>query len=174
MTVPWHMRGFRKLLLEHPLKKSRLIVASRGKYGQDYFTLRSTYLEGRTPKSVNMYWRRFAVSEIPLDDPKEFDEWLLERWREKDSLMEEYMTSGRFPGLKVSEVDGMKTTVSSENGEGRYIETEIKAEHWWEFGKIFVLLATFGLVTSILGRIYNMTLHGNDSDLKHLQAPVAY
>jgi lysocardiolipin and lysophospholipid acyltransferase len=123
--------------------------------------LRSMYLEGRTPKSVNMYWRRFAVSDIPLDDPKEFDQWLLEKWREKDALMEKYITTGRFPGFKDSELIGVDSTVSSESG--RYIETEIKAEHWWEFSKIFVVLATFGLVTNILGKAYHVVFDGSAS-----------
>jgi lysocardiolipin and lysophospholipid acyltransferase len=142
-----------------------LIITSRGKYGQDYFTLRSMYLEGRTPKSVNMYWRRFAVSDIPLDDPKEFDQWLLERWREKDALMEDYITTGRFPGFKDSDLNGVDSTVSSENG--MYIETEIKAKHWWEFSKIFVMLATFGLVANILGKAYHMAFDGSTSGLRY-------
>ncbi|KAF8533795.1 hypothetical protein BDD12DRAFT_863490, partial [Trichophaea hybrida] len=44
-----------------------------------YFTLYSTFFQGRPPKSVNMHWRRFAVKDIPLtdsdfpedDDPKQ-------------------------------------------------------------------------------------------------------
>ncbi|KAE8357131.1 hypothetical protein BDV27DRAFT_164806 [Aspergillus caelatus] len=44
-----------------------------------------------------MYWRRFAVSDIPLDDQKEFDAWLRARWTEKDQLLDEYFETGRFP-----------------------------------------------------------------------------
>jgi len=43
-----------------------------------------------------MYWRRFAMSSIPLTDAKEFEQWLLDRWREKDSLLEQWYDTGRF------------------------------------------------------------------------------
>ena len=62
---------------------------SRGKYGEEIFGLSSTYFQGRPPKSINLYWRRFRMSDIPLDDQKEFDLWLREQWYKKDELMEE-------------------------------------------------------------------------------------
>merc|ERR1719284_1707770 len=49
-----------------------------------FFGLSSTYFQGRPPKSVNLYWRRFRVSDIPLDDPKAFGDWLLAEWYKKD------------------------------------------------------------------------------------------
>src|SRR6187402_611735 len=77
-----------------------LTIQSRGEYGQDLFTLRSMYLQGRPPPSVNMYWRRFAVADIPLDDGVKFDLWLREKWYEKDAFVEQYLTTGRFPASK--------------------------------------------------------------------------
>ena len=44
-----------------------------------------------------MHWRRFAVKDIPIADPAEFEVWLRERWAEKDRLLEYYMASGCFP-----------------------------------------------------------------------------
>jgi hypothetical protein len=44
-----------------------------------------------------MHWRRFAVNEIPLDDQKEFEAWLVARWAEKDELMDEFFETGKFP-----------------------------------------------------------------------------
>lgn len=44
-----------------------------------------------------MHWRRFAVKDIPIADPAEFEIWLRERWTEKDRLLEYYMESGCFP-----------------------------------------------------------------------------
>ena len=61
---------------------------SRGKFGEDYFTLSSTYFQGRPPKSVNFDWRRFRVADIPLQTAEAFDGWLRDRWAEKDELME--------------------------------------------------------------------------------------
>ncbi|KAI5784998.1 acyltransferase-domain-containing protein [Peziza echinospora] len=68
-----------------------------GKFGQDYFTLYSTYFEGRPPKSVNMYFRRFKLVDIPVDNEEEFTIWLRARWVEKDNLVDFYVKYGRFP-----------------------------------------------------------------------------
>jgi len=70
---------------------------SRDKYGQDYFTLRSSYFQGRPPKSVNLHFRRFKISTIPYNDSVEFEKWVRERWIEKDDLLEVYQQTGRLP-----------------------------------------------------------------------------
>lgn len=94
----------------------------RGGFGEEYFTLTSTYFQGRPPKSVNFYWRRFKVDDIPLDDIEKFDAWLRCRWVEKDKLMEEYLQKNRFPASKV----------------GRpFIETEVRTKHSVEFLQVF-------------------------------------
>lgn len=69
---------------------------------------------------------------MPLDDEKAFGKWLQDRWYEKDDLMEQYMSTGRFPA----------------NGAGikGHIETEVRTQYWWEFIKIFVMLGSFGLI----------------------------
>ena len=114
------------------------------------------YLQGRTPPSVNMYWRRFAVKDIPLGDHEKFDVWLRERWYEKDALIEQFITNGRFPGT-VPAQNGVQNGVVKE----QHIETEVKLAHWWEVGNIFLVLATYGLVANILARIWNILVHGS-------------
>ncbi|KAF4912197.1 putative acyltransferase [Colletotrichum viniferum] len=104
----------------------------RGKYGESYFTLVSTYFQGRPPKSVNFHWRRFRVADMPLHDQKEFDAWVRERWYEKDALMEEYLVNGRFP--------------PSEDNKKGYIETEVRLKHWWELSQVFVVVGAAGLI----------------------------
>ncbi|KAI1817237.1 acyltransferase-domain-containing protein [Poronia punctata] len=118
----------------------------RGKYGEDYFTLSSTYFQGRPPKSVNFHWRRFAVADIPLDSQEEFDLWLRERWYEKDAIMEQYVSTGRFP--------------ANEAGGETHIETEVKTEYWWEFVKIYALVGTFGLLFSIVLKVVRLLFRG--------------
>ncbi|RDW61901.1 putative RNA polymerase II transcription elongation factor (Ctr9) [Aspergillus mulundensis] len=76
-----------------------------GSYADKYFTLRSTYVQGRPPTSVNMYWRRFAVANIPLDDQDEFDAWLRARWTEKDELLDQYFETGRFPSALAGSIE---------------------------------------------------------------------
>ncbi|KAG7117620.1 putative acyltransferase like protein [Verticillium longisporum] len=107
----------------------------RGKFGQDYFTLSSTYFQGRPPRSVNFHWRRFKVSDIPLETADAFELWLRARWYEKDALMEQYLSTGRFPPLVGHKQD--------------YIESEIRTKNWWDFSQIFVVFAAFSLLCRI-------------------------
>jgi hypothetical protein len=95
-----------------------------------------------------MYWRRFAVKDIPLENREEFDLWLRERWYEKDAIMEEYMAHGRFPASE----DATSETKAAHNG---YIETEVKLAHWWEIGSLFVTFAGFAFVVTVLSRVWS-------------------
>lgn len=123
----------------------------RGGYAQDYFTLRSTFIQGRSPKSVNMYWRRFELSSIPLDDAKEFEKWLKQRWEEKEGLLEYFSQTGHFPTDNDRAVDNINNC----------IDTEVRLVKWYEIGQIFVVLATFALVVNVVikfGQIVMMPL----------------
>lgn len=132
---------------------------SIGEYGQDIFTLRASFIEGRPPKSVNMYWRRFALSSIPLDDARIFEEWLREKWVEKDALLDLYMQTGRFPGI--DEPDQMK---GKSQGSPSHIETSVRQRHWWEIGQIFVgFLALTLPMAFALRRIRSLLLSPGDS-----------
>ncbi|ORY17641.1 acyltransferase-domain-containing protein [Clohesyomyces aquaticus] len=126
-----------------------------GQYGQDLFTLRSTYFQGRPPKSVNMHWRRFSTRSIPVDDPKAFEAWLLERWREKDDLIEYYVQNGRFPADDAVGIsaDGKETA----KGAG-YIETEVKCKSGFEIVQIFLPTVAFGLVINVIFKMGRMVL----------------
>jgi lysocardiolipin and lysophospholipid acyltransferase len=143
------MRGYRvfhspHVLCGHPTDRS----CSRGEFGEDYFTLTSTFFQGRPPKSVNFYWRRFRIADIPLSTPEEFEQWLRKRWYEKDALIEEYVSTGRLPatpGWKAGEEAHEKSGA----GEDGFIETEVRTEHWWE---VFQMFAVLGIV-AILARL---------------------
>ncbi|KAL3419189.1 acyltransferase [Phlyctema vagabunda] len=137
----------------------------RGHFGQDYFTLTSSYLEGRPPKSVNMYWRCFAVADIPLKDQDSFDLWLRERWYEKDALLEQYLTTGRFPPNEVSKEQDDVIPKGVLNG--GYIETEVKPKHSWELLSLFVPLAALGLIANIVARVYNLVVYGDMSGYQY-------
>ncbi|KAF2005510.1 acyltransferase-domain-containing protein [Amniculicola lignicola CBS 123094] len=127
----------------------------RGQYGQDLFTLRSTYFQGRPPKSVNMYWRRFAIKDIPMADEKIFGDWLLERWREKDNLLEYYVENGRFPADSGTTpyVNGAKYA----KGAG-YIETEVRPKNPLEVLTILIPPAAVALVLNVIVKVVNMML----------------
>jgi Acyltransferase C-terminus len=148
MTAPSLMRVSRKSTSFRAIGFSKLILCSRGQYAQDIFTFRTAYFEGKPPKSVNMYWRRFALSSIPLDDPKAFEVWLRARWMEKDALIEAYYQHGRFPADR-----GAHKTPEGKiiRGAG-HIETEVKSNYWFEFLQIF---APVGLLAMVLYMFYN-------------------
>ncbi|KAI4176604.1 MAG: hypothetical protein LQ343_000895 [Gyalolechia ehrenbergii] len=120
---------------------------STGQYASEIFTIQAAYFGGKPPKSVNMYWRRFDVWSIPVDNNKDFDNWLRARWIEKDQLLENYQKTGRFPAdTGVDELpDGRKR-----RGAG-FIETEIKPNRWYEYLQIF---APVGLLALVLYMFY--------------------
>lgn len=133
----------------------------RGCYGESYFSLWSTYFQGRPPKSVNFYWRRFRVADIPLEDPEAFEVWLRERWYEKDALMEQYISTGRFPPSpslppSTAEKGGSGAGSGAGAGAGKegFIETEVRARYPWEFVRIFTVLGVVGLLLNIVSKLW--------------------
>ena len=120
----------------------------RGQYAQDTYTLQAQYLQGKPPEKIHMYWRRFRISEIPVDNTKSFESWLRARWIEKDAYIEHYYRIGQMPcdrGITAMP-DGTKR-----KGCG-YIETTIKATAWHEFLQAF---APIGALSLVLYTLYN-------------------
>lgn len=170
MIVLWHTRVFREWP-NYMCPATLLTENRRGEYGQDLFTLRSMYLQGRPPPSVNMYWRRFAIADMPLHDQDAFDLWLRERWSEKDSYIEYFLNNGQFPANKAALKDNRSALKDITNGstlvnpgttkEG-HIETQVKLAHWWEIGNIFVILASAGLIANLGAKAWNLAIYGKE------------
>ena len=113
-----------------------------GTFAQDIFTVGASYFGGRPPKSVNMYWRRFKMNTIPLDDPKKFELWLRLRWREKDKFIDYYLQHGKFPADT-----GSNNNFKGESVHGAgHIEAEIRPKYWYEFMQVFAPIGVFALV----------------------------
>ena len=117
----------------------------RGQFAQDIFTLKAGYLEGRPPKSVSMHWRRFAVKDIPMKDPKNFEIWLTNRWREKDSLIEYYLRTGKFP----ADTGATKYRSGEIKRGGGHLEVQIRSSHWYEFLQIFAPMGVLAMVLAV-------------------------
>ncbi|KJR87676.1 uncharacterized protein SPSK_07530 [Sporothrix schenckii 1099-18] len=117
----------------------------RGKYGEDYFSLSSTYFEGQPPKSVNFHWRRFRVDDIPLETAEAFDQWLRDRWYEKDAIMEQYMSTGRLPASSAKVEDGERP---------EYVETEVRTQYLGEILQVFSVVGTVWLLCRIAVRFF--------------------
>ena len=77
---------------------------------------------------------------MPSDQEK-FDVWLRERWYEKDALMEQYLTTGRFP--------------PSENNKKGYIETEVRTKYPWEFIQVYVVLGIVAMVWNVINKMWH-------------------
>ena len=114
----------------------------RGEYAQDIFTINRSYFQARPPTSVNMYWRRFEISSIPIYDTKLFDQWLRARWQEKDWLIEGWYRHGKFPADTGVDrgPDG-----KIRRGAG-HINTQVKAFQWYEFLQVFAPVGVLALV----------------------------
>lgn len=133
---------------------------SPGQLASEIFTLRSVYFEGRQPKSVNMHWRRFRLSDLPVNDHKAMEEWILERWHEKDAIIDHYQRTGRLP----ADSDAVQIEGQTKAGNG-YIETEVKPKNPIEFLQIFVPVLGAGFVGRILIKLVNLVTTGKMSDV---------
>ncbi|KAK5696343.1 hypothetical protein LTR17_024283 [Elasticomyces elasticus] len=127
-----------------------------GMYGQDVFTLRSVYFQGRPPKSVNMHWRRYKISELPINDTDAMYQWTLQRWREKDDMLEQFSKTGRFLGDPVAvEIEGGP---QEKEWKTPYINTEVKPRSPFEFLQIFAPVTAAALIGRILVQIVDRTV----------------
>jgi hypothetical protein len=128
-----------------------------GQFGQDIFTLRSTFFEGRPPKSVNMHWRRFHIDSIPIQNTKAFEVWLRNRWREKDYMLEYFNRNNRFPAEDFWKDHLDMDSQSSHGGKSIrsvprpavQIETEVKSGNWNEFVKIFAPITSVMMALTV-------------------------
>ncbi|SMR56018.1 unnamed protein product [Zymoseptoria tritici ST99CH_3D1] len=124
----------------------------KGMYGQDIFTLKSSLFEGRPPKSVNMYWRRYKIADVPYEDSEAFSRWLLNRWREKDYLLEYYYKFGSFPAE-----DPLKALLAAEgkrkSNHAKSISTSVRTGGGWD-----EFLSIFGPITTTAGALSSVDL----------------
>lgn len=100
-----------------------------------------------------MYWRRFKISDIPIDNDEAFERWLKNRWTEKDYLLEHFYRHGSFPAgcpIKAMQAEAALQKLANGNSNGekkqvikpvnktaKFITTEVKAGGWEEFLAIF-------------------------------------
>ena len=88
----------------------------------------------------------------------------MDRWLEKEDLLEQYARNGRFPADEGHDSEG-EPAINGNSGKkvqmgAGYIETQVKLTHWFEVGQIWVVLASAALVCNILGKIYSFARYG--------------
>ncbi|KAI4703668.1 hypothetical protein J4E89_009891 [Alternaria sp. Ai002NY15] len=169
-----------------------------GQFGQDIFTLRSSFFEGRPPKSVNMHWRRFHLDDIPYENTHAFEVWLRNRWREKDYMLEYFSRHNRFPAedfwknhldmdTKSESSRGGNKTIRTVPRPAVQIETEVKSGNWNEFVKIFAPITSVMMALTVaygaspedlpipgakeFFQTHMKTLLGQGGDIKGLPSP---
>ncbi|KAH7378377.1 acyltransferase-domain-containing protein [Phaeosphaeria sp. MPI-PUGE-AT-0046c] len=125
-----------------------------GQYGQDIFTLRSTYFGGRPPPSVNMHWRRFPIADMPLHDEKLFSDWVTARWREKDDLLQYFVENNRFPAD-----EGVSRIGEREVKGAGWIETEVRPVKWAEWVQVYIPTGALALVVNVIVKMIDIVLH---------------
>ncbi|KDE03018.1 hypothetical protein MVLG_06450 [Microbotryum lychnidis-dioicae p1A1 Lamole] len=119
---------------------------------EDFYSL-GIWFHGVPPPAIHLHIRVFEVSKIPLgaagkveeeeENRKRFDEWLRERWGEKDELMKKFVKEGSFTGTKEEEM-GKRTKSVEWPVEVRYSFWEIPGA--FSFGlPILALLVLTGL-----------------------------
>lgn len=71
-----------------------------------------------------------------------FDRWLLERWTEKDALLEQFVQTGRFPANN--------SEVGSAEKKSDYIETEVRSGSMFEFLLTFIPMIILGFFIKVI------------------------
>ena len=105
------------------------------------------------------------MSSIPINDPARFEQWVMDRWLEKEALLEGYAQNGRFPADEGHDSEGepaMNGASGSKVSQGAgFIETTVRLAHWYEVGHIFSVLACFALIANIGAKLWNLALYGS-------------
>jgi lysocardiolipin and lysophospholipid acyltransferase len=121
-------------------------------------------MEGRGPRFLNMHWRRFELSSIPINDTAAFDAWLLARWREKDVLLEHYTRTGGFPidaeaiviegsGVEHADANGSTNgTLHKETAEP--VVASVSPNGPLEFLQIYVSMLTVPVLWTLVRWVY--------------------
>ncbi|CAO3660009.1 unnamed protein product [Rhizopus stolonifer] len=60
------------------------------------YTIQGIFFFNRYPKQVHIHVRRYKVNTIPLENEKEFNGWVFDRWSEKDELMTRFYDTNSF------------------------------------------------------------------------------
>ena len=106
------------------------------------------------------------MSSIPVSDTKAFEAWILQRWQEKEYLLEEYLQTGRFPAdegvgyshpavPKATEKKGQEEAKITETPQGAgFIETEVRLAKWYEIADIFIVLASIAMAVNFIEKYW--------------------
>ncbi|OZJ03143.1 hypothetical protein BZG36_04640 [Bifiguratus adelaidae] len=141
-----------------------------GDIPEEKYTIRGTFFHDIYPKKVHMHLRRWRIDSIPVNADA-FNQWLLDRWKEKDALLEEFYRTGKFPleenkaplFLPVERVQHgteITSTISSTAAtrKNTCVEFPVKLDNILDLTQVWFLLLPYvpliGLIMKVFGRSY--------------------
>ncbi|KAF1797084.1 hypothetical protein FB192DRAFT_1291526 [Mucor lusitanicus] len=106
---------------------------------EQVYTIQSVFFFNFYPKQVHVYVRRFKVDSIPISNEAEFNQWNLERWKEKDDLMDYFYKHGVFPSNHSSTAAGMD--------DSRVVDVPIRLNNSvFDLARIWVFIVPYLLI----------------------------
>lgn len=116
-----------------------------------------------------MHWRRFKISAIPFNDSKAMEQWILDRWREKDDLLEHHQQTGRFPADPKAIVFEKPSSGSDSDKSmlqpSSFIETEVRPKNPVDFLQMFAPVLAAAFAAKIIIKLINFVIFGRMSDV---------
>ncbi|KAI8646721.1 acyltransferase-domain-containing protein [Parasitella parasitica] len=98
---------------------------------EQVYTIQSIFFFNFYPKKIHIYVRRFRVDSIPVESEVEFNQWNLERWKEKDELLDHFY----------------KNQVFSHTLSDRIINVPIKLNSsWLNLAQIWIFIVPYLLI----------------------------
>ncbi|PWN90411.1 acyltransferase-domain-containing protein [Acaromyces ingoldii] len=130
-------------------------------YGQSYYTLRSIFMQGVPPPAVHIHFTILPsrstdpqdkisppLGKLPTDaaeasrqessqeEKTRFEAWLLNRWRNKDDLMDRFYRDGDFVGGQYGRYKAMDDEGKRQPDDRQYVEVPVELKSIREFGDI--------------------------------------
>ncbi|TIA89779.1 hypothetical protein E3P99_01925 [Wallemia hederae] len=90
-----------------------------GVYGQDWYTLKNTFLKSVAPDMIHVHLSSWSLSDIPIDDEDKFTQWLLQRWQEKEQRLDLFhktrtlQSGGEFKDIPIGLSDPLSHTLDA-------------------------------------------------------------
>ncbi|GAA5977858.1 hypothetical protein JCM5350_006199 [Sporobolomyces pararoseus] len=160
------------LTVGYPLPRHSPSSDRKPLYPSEYYSLPSIFLYNVPPPEIHFHLRHFQINEIPLGDlsklskgdhqeegddgteleRKEFDEWLLKRWQEKDDLLKRFNETGSFVERSPSQREDEEEEEEEEEEDNR-----VKGEIAWKprlrstVSKVLQFVGIIALVVLIAG-----------------------
>lgn len=120
-----------------------------GQIPEKVYTLSKIYFEDKPPTGVHVHLRRYRVADIPADEDA-FAEWLRQIWIEKDAMMAEFYSRGRFP---IGGVIGLEQTSPLEK-EGR-VQLPVRLNSLLDLTQIWFYLIPHMLIVHLAMNLYS-------------------